>query len=305
MKKFIINIVIFFSLVIVVDVCFGVIAKQIVANSKGGATRQMHNLCFKDNYDLLIMGSSRAHHHYVPYVIEDSLEIPTYNAGYDGNGIILHYGIYKMITERHMPKVIIYDVYKPFDIYEYQEDCNNTRYIQLLKKYYNQKEVKEIAHSVNDRYCIYMLSSLYRYNGSMISIISDYILRRPIDKKGYSPLYGEYKGNKKQDDKEPKKETIDSLKLEYFEKLILETKGDGVKMIVTISPMYNQIDIEEYQPIIDLCKKHDIAFIDYSNTENIVNNNSLWKESVHMNDKGAIKFTTENVIPYLKEILSR
>ena len=304
MRKFILNIIIFFTLVIIVDLCFGAITKLMIANSKGGVTRQMNDLCFKGEYDLLVMGSSRAHHHYVPGIIEDSLAIPTYNAGYDGNGIILHYGIYKMITERYTPKVVIYDVFKPFDIYEYQKDCNNTRYIQLLKKYYDQKEVKEIAHSVNNRYSLYMQSNLYRYNGSIISIISDYILKRPMDKKGYAPLYGEYKGCKK-NDKEQQKETIDSLKLKYFEKLILATKEDGVKMIVTVSPIYNHLDIEEYQPIIDLCKKHNIPFIDYSNAENIVNDNSLWKESVHMNDNGAIKFTTENVIPDLKEIISK
>ena len=101
------------------------------------------------------------------------------------------------------------------------------------------------------------------------------------------------------------KETIDSLKLKYFEKLIHATKEDGVKMIVTVSPLYNHLDIEEYQPVIDLCKKHDIAFVDYSNAENIVNDNSLRKESVHMNNNGAIKFTAENLVPDLKEILSK
>ena len=304
MRKFILNIIIFFTLVIIVDVCFGVVTKQMIANSKGGVTKQMNDICLKDNYDLLIMGSSRAHHHYVPGIIEDSLAIPTYNAGYDGNGIILHYGIYKMITERYTPKVVIYDVFKPFDVYEYQEDCNNTRYVQLLKKYYDQTEVREIVHSVNNRYSIYMLSNLYRYNGSIISIISDYILKRPMDKKGYAPLYGEYKGCKKNDEKQ-QKETIDSLKLKYFEKLILATKEDRVKLIVTVSPNYNYLDIEEYQPIIDLCKRHDITFVDYSNVENIVNDNSLWKESVHLNNNGANKFTAENVVPYLKEILSK
>ena len=150
-----------------------------------------------------------------------------------------------------------------------------------------------------------MLSNLYRYNGSMISIISDYILKRPMDLKGYAPLYGEYKGGKNQNDKEKQIEKIDSLKLEYFEKLILATKEDGVKMIVTVSPIYNHLDIEEYQPIIDLCQKHNIPFIDYSNTESIINNNSLWKESVHLNDNGATKFTFEHIVQDLKGILSK
>ena len=37
------------------------------------------------------------------------------------------------------------------------------------------------------------------------------------------PLYGEYNGNKKKD-KELQKETVDSLKLKYFEKLFLQQK---------------------------------------------------------------------------------
>ena len=307
MRKFILNVIIFFALVTVVDVCFGVITKHMIANSKGGTTKQMYDLCFKDNYDLLIMGSSRAHHHYVPDIIEDSCALSAYNAGYDGNGIILQYGIYKIITERYIPKVIVYDIYNTFDVNEYQQDCNNTRYIQSLKKFYEKKVVKEIAHSVNKKYDIYMLSNLYRYNGSMISIISDYILNRPMDKKGYAPLYGEYKGSLDLNNQEQQKDKTDSLKLHYLEKFMLATKEDGVELIVTISPSYNNTNKVEskYKPVIDLCKKHEIPFVNYGNVATIVCDNSLWKESVHMNDNGAIKFTRENVVPALKEFLSK
>lgn len=307
MRKFILNIIIFFALVIIVDICFGVITKNMIANSKGGVTKQMYDLCFKNNYELLIMGSSRAHHHYVPDIIEESCALSTYNAGYDGNGIILQYGIYKIITERYTPKVIIYDIYNTFDVNEYQQDCNNTRYIQSLKKFYDKKVVKEIAHSVNNRYCVYMLSNLYRYNGAMISIISDYIFKRPTDKKGYAPLYGEYKGSKDLNNQEQHKEKTDSLKLHYLEEFMIATKEDEVELIVTISPSFGNIDENEdkYQPVIDLCKKYEIPFVNNSYIEAINDDNSFWKESVHLNDKGAIKFTKENVVPSLKEILSK
>ena len=43
--------------------------------------------------DLLVFGSSRANHHYVPEVFEDSLKLTFYNTGKDGSGIFitLHY----------------------------------------------------------------------------------------------------------------------------------------------------------------------------------------------------------------------
>ena len=151
MKKFIINIFYFFTLVVFVDYLFGIANLFMIEKSKGGVTKQMHNLCFKDQYDILIMGSSRAHHHYVPELVADSLGATVYNAGQDGNGIVLHYGVLQMVCQRYHPKMIVYDVYKPFDIYKYAEDQNNTRYIQPLKKYHKVNEVKEIMTSINDR----------------------------------------------------------------------------------------------------------------------------------------------------------
>ena len=103
MKEFIIKVFIFFTLVVFVDYLFGVVCSFMIKESKGGVTRQMHNLCFEDQYDILIMGSSRAHHHYVPEIIADSLGATVYNSGQDGNGFILHYGVLQMVWKRYNP----------------------------------------------------------------------------------------------------------------------------------------------------------------------------------------------------------
>lgn len=305
MKKFIIKVFIFFTLVVLVDYLFGVVCSFMIKESKGGVTRQMHNLCFEDQYDILIMGSSRAHHHYVPEIIADSLGLTVYNAGQDGNGIILHYGVLQMVCKRYNPKMIIYDVYKPFDIYKYAEDQNNTRYIQPLKKYHNENGIKAIMTDINKRLELYLNSNLYRLNGSFVSILSDCLLTRPMDKNGYAPLYGEYNiDNKRREEKRRKELEIDSLKLHYIKELVSFCKARNIQLVFSISPSFELNDIEGYSPIIDICKKYDVVLMNFDNAKPLNEQNVLWKEPVHLNHNGAIEFTCNYVIPELKNIIN-
>ena len=302
MKKFIIKVFIFFTLVVLVDFLFGVACSFMIKESKGGVTKQMHNLCFEDQYDVLIMGSSRAHHHYVSEIIADSLGVTVYNAGQDGNGIILHYGVLQIVCKRYNPKMIIYDVYKPFDIYKYAEDQNNTRYIQPLKKYHNENGIKAIMTDINKRLELYFNSSLYRLNGSFVSILSDYLLTRPTDKNGYAPLYGEYNSDKKKIKEEGREDPeLDPTKLHYIEKLVSLCRERNIQLVFSISPSFELNDIEGYSPIIDICKKYDLVLMNFDNAKPLNEQNIFWKEPVHLNHNGAIEFTSNYVIPELKK----
>ena len=74
MKKYIIYIVVFFAIVTAVDLAFGKVCDSITTHAKGGTTKQLVDLCVKDQYDILVMGSSKAHHNYIPQVFTDSLD---------------------------------------------------------------------------------------------------------------------------------------------------------------------------------------------------------------------------------------
>ena len=67
--------------------------------------------------NILIFGSSRAAHHYVPSILSDSLDMSCYNCGLDGNGIIYGYGKLKTITARYYPKIVILDIQPTFDLF--------------------------------------------------------------------------------------------------------------------------------------------------------------------------------------------
>ena len=128
MKKFLIYIFLFFGLVMVVDFVFDKLCNFLTDHAKGGFVREIKISVKEQTADLLIMGSSRAHRHYVPSVFSDTLGITAHNAGVDGNGIVTAAGLYPLISVRYRPVVVIYDVTTNFDIYKFVGDDNDTRY---------------------------------------------------------------------------------------------------------------------------------------------------------------------------------
>lgn len=289
MKKYISYIILFFVIVLVIDVGFGKICDYMNAHSKGGLSKQTYDLCMKDQYDILIMGSSRAHHHYVPQIIEDSLGMSCYNAGCDGNGIILMYGIYQMIINRYHPKLIIYDVEQAFDLYEYKNDNNRTRYLALLKPYHDQVGIDQIFKDVSKEEYYKTFFGFCRYNSVSISLLIDYLKNRPINNKGYSPLCGEIKMEPETQETIP--QIIDSVKLDYVQRFITDVVYKDISLMVVASPKYGTINSNNLQPIKDICDKYNVPFIDYYADSIFMAHKEWFKEPMHLNDEGARVFT--------------
>lgn len=286
MKKFIFNILIFFAIVSGIDVIAGITCNYLESHAKGGDTYREYYAFMKSNENILIYGSSRAIHHYIPKLITDSTKQTCFNCGLDGNGIIFQYGRYKVMTNRYTPDIIIYDIEPAFDL----NKDDKLKYLNGLKAFYDEPGVDSIFWDVSyiERYK--MFSKLYRYNTKFIQMASDNI--RPlqkISKGGYKPLYGEIDYNIEWSD-DPEYE-IDTLKLKYFESMILSTKERGIKLIFVASPKYRALSSDSMTPIKQLCNKYDIQFLDYYCDNRFVNNASLFQDSHHLNDNGASRFT--------------
>lgn len=272
--------------VIVLDILFGFACQYMNAHSKGGGIKSRYYVCKESYDDVLIFGSSRAKHHYVPYIIEDSLGVTCYNTGEDGNGIIFCYGVLKIITSRYNPKLIIYDV-SDFDLYE----DDNMKYLDLLKPYYDEPGIDSLFVDVNPKSQIMMHSNLYRYNTTCLRILGNYVCPMTIYPKGYMALNGVM-------DYEPEIDyeaqlNIDSLKMAYFEKFILCTKEKGIQLLCCVSPSYKANSNNcKYQPIEELCEKHNVNFIYDAAEPSISLDKTLFQDRTHMNYKGALSYTT-------------
>lgn len=167
MKRFVVNILVFFAIVASVDVVVGKIFGNMQASMAKGRTGVEYHVCKTLDEDVLIMGSSRASHHYVPQILEDSLGLSCFNGGQDGNGIVMQYGRWKILSEHKVPKLIIYDIEPSFDMVE----NDNERYIDRLKPFAGVKPVRIYMVSMFPMEGLKLTSSMYRYNYKFLEIL--------------------------------------------------------------------------------------------------------------------------------------
>ncbi len=287
MKKYLIKIVLFFVAVAVIDVLFGFACQYMNDHSKGGGVKSRYYVCKESDEDVLVFGSSRAKHHYVPDIIEDSLHMTCYNTGEDGNGIILCYGFLKMITERYTPKLIIYDV-TGFDMYE----DDNMKYLDLMKPFYYEKGIDSIFWSVEPKTRIMMLSNLYRYNTTCLRVLGNFIHPMSNYPKGYLPLHKTM--DYEPEIKEAEERTVDTLKIHYFERFIRLAQSKNISLICCVSPFYKvSTDESKYNSVKQLCEQYQVPFLYYCEESDITNNKSYFKDRTHLNDKGAKMYTSK------------
>lgn len=213
-----------------------------------------------------------------------------YNCGQDGNGIILNYGRYCMISQRYTPKIIIYDIIPSFDLLAGDDDH---KYLKWLKAYYDRDGIPEIFESVDKTEKIKMMSNLYRYNSSFVQIVSDCV--RPLQssgQNGYRPLYGEMdrmKISKKQKSSEPVR--YDSLKLAYMEKFV--NRCGDTRLVFVISPTWDGMDEDAYLPVERICRDKNILFVNFANNPKYIHNYRYFKDGAHLNSVGADEFTRD------------
>lgn len=289
MKKFLLYILIFFGIVVAVDFGFGYSCEWLQNHARGGSMKSIRQTALNQEADIVVMGSSRAHHHYVPSVISDVTGLTAYNGGVDGNGIVLASGLYDLIEDRYSPKVIIYDVEPSFDINVYAEDGNNTRYIGGLRPYCQHGHIMDIICRVDPTERYKDLSAMFRYNGKMVDLLKDQVGLSDYTNDGYAPMQGEMKKVPAVNSTESKP-VQDTLKLNMMEEFISRISQTDTRLIMVASPRYDAISSEVFMPIKEMCEKNGVEFWDYYTNQDF-HRLEYFKESVHMNDKGARLFS--------------
>ena len=288
MKKYIVNILVFFAIVVVIDICVGIVGDYLVGYVKSGDTKRTNDLAMLDQHDVLILGSSRARHHYDAPFLSDTLGLDVYNAGYDGNGVVLAYGLLEMILERYQPKLIIYDVEPNFDINVYAEDNHHKRYISRLKPYFRHKAVGDLIMDVSNEEWYKVHSGMMRYNMSILNMLTEGLRNSTDTNKGYSPLEGAYNREPSQVKNDFER---DSFKINYCRKLFLLANENQIPIIVVASPKYGMSSSDIIQPIKDLCADQGILFLDYYSDAEFMTHKEWFKEPMHLNSIGARQFS--------------
>lgn len=276
----------FFVIIVVLDFTFGKICDYLRDHAKGGFSGNVHYICEECNEEIIMMGSSRMRHHYVPQVFEDSLGITCYNAGIDGNGIILNFGFLEMILQRYTPKMIIYDVSR-FDIF--QDD--NTKYLGSLRPYYHKNGISEIFKDVDESERWKMLSAMYRYNSNLLGMLGDNLHPMQSFDKGYWPIIKTMNYEPEMPD-DVELAGIDNLKISYLHKFITLSKTHNVPVVFIVSPTwFGQTQTRLQDTVLKVCEEEGIPFIDDCYDEKLCGSKEYWSDATHLNDIGARSFS--------------
>lgn len=300
MKKYIINILVFFAIVAAVDFCVGLVGDYLQAHAKGGSTKQFNDLVMNDSHDVLILGSSRANHHYDTPFLSDTLGVDVYNAGYDGNGVILANGILELVLNHSRPELILLDIEPSFDIIVYDNDNNHKRYIADLKPYYSTPEIGDIIKDVSEEEWFKVHSGMIRYNTDIIKMTIDNIVKREVHPKGYVPLFGAMQ-------KEPESgitgpDVIDTFKLKYIAHIIDVAQSNDIPIALVASPKYTKVETTILEPVVEICEEKHIPFLNYYEQPDFLEHKEWFKEKMHLNSKGARIFS-RMIAPEIETLL--
>jgi len=253
--------------------------------------------------EVLVFGSSRANHHYVPGVFEDSLHQTFYNAGRDGNGIFFQVALLNSILKRYTPKVIILEYSGEFEKGNFDFD----KLTSLLPYYETHEEIRDLVEQKNPFEKIKSLSQIYPFNSQALTIgVGNLEINktRMHDDKGYVPLYKEWK-NELDSAPHPSTYIVDTNKINAFRKFIVTAKNLGVKIFVIKSPVFQAFYKSQGIYICNtVCSEEKIPFWDFSNDTTFLNNKRLFQDVVHLNNNGATVFSklvTNKILHYKSE----
>lgn len=289
-KKIIINIAIVATIVFVFDFAIGRTLRYFYFKETSGLDYRTTYAMDSTKAGILIFGSSRANHHYVPEIYEDSLKMTFYNSGRDGNGIFFQTAVLKSALKRYTPKVIILDFAEDIK----KERRSYDRMSSLLPYYWKHEEIRKAVELRSPFEKIKLLSEIYPFNSEILTIAIGNLeinKKRKSDNKGYVALYKEW-------EKGIDSITIndmyeaDSNKVNAFREFLVQAKKSGAIVFVVYSPIFIKFNkLQDINICRELCSSENVTFWDFSKDTLFLNNRQLFQDIEHLNNNGAKIFS--------------
>ena len=300
MKRFIIKIVVFFLIIAVIDKIGGRVIKYFNSHCLYGEAFTREYVTSHCTEDMIIMGSSRGFHHYDPQIMSDSLKLSCFNCAYEGLGILNMYGRYLLMTRKHTPKILVYDVFTRFDIYDNKN--NHLFFLDGMKQYADEPEIMNIFDDILPLEHYKLQSLLYRYNTKVFLLNSEIRRKWPSPKLGYSPLDGTMDYEPEPYVAEYTNKQPDSVKMKYMRKLIHEARRKGTKIIFCISPRYGTTPNSDLEPIIKLAKEENVPLLNHYTDKRFTTKKEFFEDSFHLNRTGATAYT-KMIVGEIKQLI--
>jgi hypothetical protein len=284
----VLKITFFVLFIILADKFIGKILEVIYFTSKDITISKIRYTLRETSEDILIFGSSRAEHHYIPDIISKSTKRTAYNCGLGGQGLAFSLIQITATLKRYKPNVIILDVSPNILL-----DKNSDQKLKILGPYYH--DIALIRKFLNNgsRYeKLKYTSSIYPYNGLLFDLLLGLVYSSDVSVKGYIPIYGTIDANFIPIEDFGNSHEIPSKQMEYLQEIANICQKDKVDLWILISPIYKTTK-EDSKIIHDLrifAKQQFVHFLDFSQNTNF-SNHLMFKDNLHLNSNGAFKYS--------------
>jgi hypothetical protein len=308
MKKFIINSLLLLCLLLVVDRICGSLLNNFFYKQTHGDDAVSIELISKTKADVLMLGSSRASHHYITDSLEKHTGLSAYNGGRDNMGIHYIAAVLPIITQRYTPKCIILDIMPNSFLKGAQDtkkylDIQSAAIMPFAKNYPSIFE-QVSQYNATEKYKAQICSS-YPYNSLIGGIFQNTYtnighkqikgyepLNDSIDVSNYTkPLMGEK--NLAND--------IDTASVLLLEQCLKICQERNIKVVVVYSPFYflRPAQPKMAEKLHSLCTLYNTQVIDYTTDTRFLNKPEYFYDELHLNHSGAM-LLTQDVIKYIK-----
>jgi hypothetical protein len=239
--------------------------------------------------EILILGSSRAAHHYVSRLIQQETGLSCFNAGLDGTEINYHAAAYYANVARYRPKLVV------IDINEYRFTLEGTGEKSLRNVIPYMKQVPEVAqlyYDSDDWGYVKLLSAIYPHNSEILQLLTG--ARSTDDRElGYDPIKG-----KMPEDAKPFVEdklasaTPDQKALKQLADVLQHAQARQIPILLVQSPRFA---ISPSNPVVErigsLANQFGAQFINDINLSGVFDRPAWFKDTAHLNHDGAVVFS--------------
>ena len=274
-----------------------------------------YNTCFveKNNFDLLIIGSSRAESHFRPDIIDSATGLNSYNAGMPGATLPFMEGTLEAYLENsEAPKYIILNL----DYHRFIASEDTIRSFPGYFPYLGNNALYRKFSEQDKRFPFFKWIPFYSmpyFNSRYFDNAMRGYLNIPgkYDTsyiKGYTPIPVQYNGDLDTVTYKPYSSFLKPASEKSLHAIIDICHKKNIQLIMVMSPIYyrltesivNEKDIaSDFQKLSD---KENFILIDYSLTP-ICYNKNLFSDEDHLNRLGALQFSrifVKDLTQYIK-----
>lgn len=234
------------------------------------------------NYDVVILGSSRANNHFVSQLFEEK-GLKTFNYGMSGAHLFETSLMLKLMAERHYK---IKNVILEADLGLCNDKLAEGITAKFLPYIHRSEIIKKHFAEQKDFNALYYIP-FYRYIDfdaliGFREIFFNVIHKKTshLENKGYHPLMSNKSGNMKND-----LTSLKPIRNKYYEEIKQICKENNYHLIAVMTPMCSNVKG------IDYFEKANKIYPEIYNLENVVQGDQYFSSCGHMNDKGAQMFT--------------